>query len=51
MKRYNQFRVKVFKSQMEINVEEILKVKREVINIKRASGNPMLRKNEETILH
>lgn len=51
MKRYNQFRVKVFKSQMGINVEEILKVKREVFNIKRASGNPMLRKNEETILH
>lgn len=51
MNRYNQFRVKVFKSQMETNVEEILKVKHEVINIKRASGNPMLRKNEETILH
>lgn len=51
MNRYDQFKVNVFKTQMEINVERILKAKREVINIKRASGNPMLRKNEEIILH
>lgn len=50
MKRYNQFRAAVFRAQMEINVEEMLKVKHEVSNIKRTSGNPMLRKNE-TILH
>ena len=50
MKRYNQFRVNIFKTQMELNTEEILKLKCEVSNIKRTSGNPMLRKNE-TILH
>lgn len=51
MKRYDQFRVKVFKLQMEINAEEIFKLKSEVSHIKRTSGNPMLRKNDETILH